>query len=304
MGISNCYNFCDMGRSKNADQEIIDVIDELIWNLEDFVDRVAKRQAHRGKKRERGETEDFIKKFFNWYHGKTPDWNGVEERARKKLIAKRQKAHREAHRKKVLAAWNPAHPDMVWAVNKSDEIFYRNGTHEDNNSAGHGWQKLPGALKWVSAGKNAVWGVNEKDQIYCLSPIVLNGDQLDFSKMDWKHIANGLQQISASKNSDAIWGVSKHGICYYKLNSNSPWEVMGSGLMQVAVGNAGVYGLSPTHCIFYRNGTHAKPDSKGTGWTYFPGALKNIMVGRNAVWGANKKAMIYWAACNSSSCKN
>jgi len=235
MGISNCYTFCNMGRSEKADQEIIDVIDELIWDLEDVAERVAKRQARRTKRTYDRELEDFLGKFQKWFSS-AGDWHGAEEKARKALVAKRQKAHAEAQRIKDHNAWNPAHPDMVWAVNnrdnifyrhgkkgkwskvpgglkqvsigpvgtfgvnKYDAIFYRTGTHEGKNPAGHGWQRLPGALKWVSAGKNAVWGVNAADQIYCLSPIVLKGDQLDFSKMNWHRVPGGLKQISASKS--------------------------------------------------------------------------------------------------------
>ena len=48
-------------------------------------------------------------------------------------------------------------PNMVWAVDTSDDIFKLNGGQ---------WQHIGGKLKGVSVGVSHVWGVSRDDKIW------------------------------------------------------------------------------------------------------------------------------------------
>jgi len=200
-------------------------------------------------------------------------------------------------------------PVGTFGVNKYDDIYFRVGTHEDNNSAGTGWQKLPGKLSQISAGKNTVWGVHN-GKISCLTPQFYYADnfkgyKIDFSKSNWQSVPGELMQISASKDSDVIWGVAKGGRIWYKDGIKGKGQLIPGSIPggQVAVGNGGVYGVTSNHEVYYRNGTKTKPNSKGTGWTRVPGRMKYVASGRNAIWAVNSRHEIYAATANGANLK-
>merc|ERR1712025_388585 len=258
-GISNCYTFCNMGRSEKADQEIIDVIDELIWELEDVAERVAKRQARRTKRTYDRELEDFLGKFQKWFSS-AGDWHGAEEKARKALVAKRQKAHAEAQRIKDHNAWNPAHPDMVWAVNNRDNIFYRHGKKGK-------WSKVPGGLKQISASKScdAVWGVARNGTIWYRQN----------TKANWENVPGRLIQVAVG--TAGVYGVNRSHMIWYRNGTNKKPDSKGTGwtrlpgaLKNIAVGRNGLWGANKKDMIYWA-ARGSKP-----GWEQIPGGLKQI----------------------------
>jgi len=52
----------------------------------------------------------------------------------------------------------------VWGVNDANDLYYRQGTYGDRNTAGSDWVKLIGKFKWISSGKRVI-GVNSKNEI-------------------------------------------------------------------------------------------------------------------------------------------
>jgi len=198
-------------------------------------------------------------------------------------------------------------PVGTFGVNKYDDIYFRVGTHEDNNSVGTGWQKLPGKLSQISAGKNAVLGVNKHGEIYCLTPRFYYADnfkgyKIDFSKSNWQLVPGKLKQISASNDSDVIWGLDKGGRVWYKDGIKGKGQLIPGVLLQVEVGNGGVYGVNVHHQVCYRNGTKTNPNSKGTGWTRIPGRMKmkHVNSSRNAIWAVNSRDQIYAATAKGA----
>ena len=70
-------------------------------------------------------------------------------------------------------------PNMVWAVDTSEDIFKLNGGQ---------WQHIRGKKKGVSVGVSRVWGVNRRDKIF-----VTNTGQ-----GDWHYVAGRLKQVRMS----------------------------------------------------------------------------------------------------------
>ena len=69
-------------------------------------------------------------------------------------------------------------PEMVWVVNRADNIYKL----ERSNY----WNQIGGSLKGISVGVKTVWGVNAADQIY-FDP----GRAGD----DWRRVAGSLSQV-------------------------------------------------------------------------------------------------------------
>ena len=65
--------------------------------------------------------------------------------------------------------------DIVWGVNRADNIYIRNG---------NGWSRISGALKHVTVGKAGVWGVNGGRNIYYREGVTLSNP----SGSSWRHI--------------------------------------------------------------------------------------------------------------------
>ena len=70
-------------------------------------------------------------------------------------------------------------PNMVWAVDTSNDIFKLNGGQ---------WQHIPGKLKSISVGVSHVWGVNPEDKIHTIYP----------GRGDWEYVEGRLKQVRMS----------------------------------------------------------------------------------------------------------
>ena len=46
-------------------------------------------------------------------------------------------------------------------INKDHEIYYRDGTFGDKDTAGINWLGVPGKMKWISHVEILLWGVTE-----------------------------------------------------------------------------------------------------------------------------------------------
>ena len=51
-------------------------------------------------------------------------------------------------------------------VNAANDIYYRTGTYGDVDTAGSGWVKVPGKLKWLASGTDLLVGVNSANDIF------------------------------------------------------------------------------------------------------------------------------------------
>merc|ERR1712083_549248 len=203
----------------------------------------------------------------------------VVKKVVKKSVAKKARQSRRRSRR----------TDMVWAVNRRGSPYYRRGR------SGR-WTHVPGVVKQVSNGPVGTFCVNRKDAIYYRLGTNENNNS---GGHGWQRIPGTLKQISASTNSDAVWGVNKRGTVYCKLGASYRWQRIPGTLVQVEIGNAGVYGVNRHGAIYYRKGTYGRPTSRGCGWTRIPGTLKNIGVGRNGIWGVNRHGAIYTRTHNS-----
>merc|ERR1719320_929686 len=96
----------------------------------------------------------------------------------------------------------------VWGVNKAHDIYYRQGTRGDKNTAGSDWIRVPDKkLKWISSG-NRVFGVDSNNEIF---ERVGRSDEYPIGRC-WRKIGGSLAQIDVGIHRQ--WGVDRHGDIY------------------------------------------------------------------------------------------
>merc|ERR1719265_1232740 len=83
----------------------------------------------------------------------------------------------------------------VWGVNANHNIFYRQGTMGDANTAGDGWTHVAGGLQWVGSGSNLVVGVNSAGQIYYRAGITAANP----TGTEWVNVPGGLMAIDVDE---------------------------------------------------------------------------------------------------------
>lgn len=54
----------------------------------------------------------------------------------------------------------------VWAINKENDIFYRDGTHGDTGRPGYDWTRVDGKFKYVSSGSNFVLAISTSNDLH------------------------------------------------------------------------------------------------------------------------------------------
>ena len=83
---------------------------------------------------------------------------------------------------------------IVFAVNEDDHIYCRDGITNDKPE-GTSWNKLPGALRYVSCGRLGCWGVNRHHAVYYRSGV----SETSCRGLQWHHIPGvSLTQIEVS----------------------------------------------------------------------------------------------------------
>jgi len=95
----------------------------------------------------------------------------------------------------------------VWGVNDANDIYYRQGTFGDKDTAGSDWVKLPGKFKWISSG-NRVFGVSPKNEVF---ERVGRSAQYPIGSC-WKKLGGSLSQVDVGIHRQ--WGVNQHGAIY------------------------------------------------------------------------------------------
>merc|ERR1712147_302195 len=84
----------------------------------------------------------------------------------------------------------------VWVVTQGGFIYYRNHTFGDRNTAGHGWTKVPGNLRWISSGKDFVVGVTKNDEIFYRKGVSCDNP----TGTEWVRVPGKLMQIEVNGN--------------------------------------------------------------------------------------------------------
>jgi len=160
----------------------------------------------------------------------------------------------------------------VWGVNSNDNIFKL-------NVDGKSWNKISGGLAQVASGAS-VWGVNGNDHIYKYL-----GDNT------WQNIGGKLTNVDVS-NKDHVWGINRDQKIFRRTESS--WQLIEGKLIQISVGESGVWGVNEGNNIFYRQGTYGDTDTDGSGWTNVPGKLQWVASGLNLVVGINAGNEIFY----------
>ncbi|MEJ2147214.1 MAG: hypothetical protein P8020_18950 [Acidobacteriota bacterium] len=181
---------------------------------------------------------------------------------------------------------------MVWGVNGAGEIW----RCAKPCQGGTAWQRVNGALSYVSANDREVWGVNGARQVW-YRPADLS--------VDWKQAPGNLVQLSAG--SYAIWGVDASGAIYtasrrsspgvskaeddyaanFRRNLSSPVSAADLEKIMQWIGSE-TSAQVVDYC--YRN---TWPRGGGVPmplntWTQAPGGLSQVCAtGRDAIWGVN-----------------
>ncbi|MGH8544305.1 MAG: alkaline phosphatase family protein [Gammaproteobacteria bacterium] len=122
--------------------------------------------------------------------------------------------------------------DLVWGVNKNDDIFRRDGSS---------WTRIDGALKQVAvAADGTIWGVNKNDDIF-------RRDGASWTRIDGK-----LKQVAVGA-ADLVWGVNENDDIFRR--DGSSWTRIDGKLKQVAVAADGtIWGVNKNDDIFRRPG--------------------------------------------------
>ena len=166
---------------------------------------------------------------------------------------------------------------------------------------------LEGGYKWVSSGRDTAIALTQNDAIYSMENVSVDDDgNLQY---DMVQIQGGLMNVSVHKG--AVWGVSSDnrmwradletlrqhagvGTAHHFTEIDNEYDIV-----QIEIGEFGVFGVNASGQIFFRVGTHQNSGSAGTRWQGLPGLLSQISVGMNNVWGVNRSNQVYmWDEVN------
>ena len=154
---------------------------------------------------------------------------------------------------------------------------------------------LEGGYKWVSSGRDTAIALTQNDAIYSMENVSVDDDgNLQY---DMVQIQGGLMNVSVHKG--VVWGVSSDNRMWRgdleTLRQHAGWTEIDNeyDIVQIEIGEFGVFGVNANREIFYRVGTHQNSGSAGTRWQVIPGHLSQISVGMNHVWGVNHANQVY-----------
>ncbi|XP_066278495.1 lectin L6-like isoform X2 [Branchiostoma lanceolatum] len=108
----------------------------------------------------------------------------------------------------------------VWGVDSDGKVYYRTGTAFNENSAGTGWQKVPGStlLVQISVGDRVVWGVTRNRQIYVRRGITQDNPM----GTSWQSVRGQMEAVHVSSSSNQVWGVAS-GQIYQRTGISGDW---------------------------------------------------------------------------------
>jgi virginiamycin B lyase len=112
----------------------------------------------------------------------------------------------------------------TWGINAEQQIYSYYGKTES-------WANVPGSLVQISVGNaNNIWGVNAEQQVY----------RYDTAALGWVSIPGILLTQVATAFDGAVWGVDAAGKLYQWEATAGTFNVIGTGVTNVAVANDNV----------------------------------------------------------------
>ena len=73
------------------------------------------------------------------------------------------------------------------------------------------------------------------------------------------------------------------------------WQSVTGRLKEISVGLAGVWGLSPSNEVMYRDGTwHLPGEAEGSGWTKVDGVMQTIWSSDGGLWAVSQDGGLWY----------
>ncbi|XP_019646417.1 PREDICTED: uncharacterized protein LOC109486943 [Branchiostoma belcheri] len=192
----------------------------------------------------------------------------------------------------------------VWGIRGEHDIYFRVGTFMNEGSPGTEWQKVDGDMGWVFSGNGIVWSIDHDYKVYVRTGI----DGSHQWGTSWKEITGKtMKSLCVSSSSNQVWAVDSEGAIQRRTGigagslEGTGWEAVGGGdaveggFSYVSNGYSGVWAISATGSVWYREGTYGSLGAAvGSAWVEVTGVyLVQITVGYDVIWGVNSQGQIF-----------
>jgi len=163
---------------------------------------------------------------------------------------------------------------VLWGVNSGNSIYYTTST----GPSGTTWNQVPGSLKQIAVQDNTVWGVNSNNQIY----------------WNTKLSTGGTVEGQAIETSFAQLPPTTGHVHVAPIDGEDPLQFVSE--MELTEVDAVVQEGSKVGSTRRRGkGKTPPPPQNQVTWYNVPGALKQLSLNSNTVWGVNSANQAYFA---------
>ncbi|XP_014670121.1 PREDICTED: tectonin beta-propeller repeat-containing protein 1-like [Priapulus caudatus] len=179
--------------------------------------------------------------------------------------------------------------NVVWAVNRTLQVFYRRGI-SDANPIGIVWENVGGYFIWISVNSvnNEVWSLTDRQEVVRRLGI----SATDYVGVGWSGVLQEAIKV-VSVGQAGVWTVNSANVVFYRIGTGNGiggegtgWELVDGSLKQVSSGDGVVWGVDENNNIFKRTGIN---DTNPTGieWEPISDTLSQVSVSSasNFVWG-------------------